>query len=85
MVERTEKRDIVNTTKFAFIGHDTGLLKKLKLSIRREETAHIVTYGHSNRTIVKRRKLEDGEEEKVTVKRGRGALTEEDNQKRIRF
>ena len=35
MVEAVEKHDIVNANQIVFIGHDTGLLKKVKLQIKR--------------------------------------------------
>ena len=68
-----------------FIGHDTGLLKKVKVSMKREENAHLVSYGQDRRTQVKRMKLDDGEEKKITIEKGRGTLSAADNQRRVRY
>ena len=84
MVEAVNERDILSQVRHLFVGDDTGLLKKVKMTVKKQEKEYTTTYGGS-RTVTKRRRLSDGEEEKVTVQRGRGALTEEDNQRRIRY
>ena len=61
-----------------FVGDDTGLLKKVKLTAKRCEKEITTIYG-GTRSQIKRRKLNDGEEEKVVIHRGRGALSEADN------
>ena len=85
MVESVEKRDIVNVAKILFVGHDTGLMKKVKLNMKRQQNTHRVSYGQAKRIQFKRRKNEDGDEEKVTIERSRGRLTAEDDQERIRY
>lgn len=84
MVEEVKERDIMNQVRLMYVGDDTGLLKKVKLTAKRQEKVYTTTYG-GVRTITKRRKLSDGEEEKVVIQRRGGALKAEDNQSRTRY
>ena len=58
-------------------------MKKVKFTCKKTEKEYTTTYGGDRRSI-KRRKLEDGEEEKVEVVKRPGALGKEDSQSRIR-
>ena len=78
MVEAVNERDLLNQVRHLFVGDDTGLLKKVKLTAKKIEKEHTISYG-GERTATKRRRLSNGEEEKVEVKRGPGALSETDN------
>ena len=83
MVEEVKERDIINQVRHLYVGDDTGLLKKVKIIAKKIEKEYTTSYG-VERTSVKRRRLSDGGEEKVVLKKGPGALTAEDNQTRIR-
>ena len=50
MVETSNERDIINETRTLYVGDDTGLLKKVKLSIKRQEKTSTVSYGQERRT-----------------------------------
>ena len=78
MVEEVKERDILNQVRHLYVGDDTGLLKKVKLIAKKIEKEYTTSYG-GERTITKRRRLSDGEEEKIVVKRPAGALSTEDN------
>ena len=78
MVEKVQERDILNQVRHLFVGDDTGLLKKVKLTAKKTAKEISVEYG-GEREITKRRKLSDGEIEVTKVKRGPGKLSEEDN------
>lgn len=45
MVEKKEQRDILNECRYAYIGDDTGLLKKVKIVAKRTEETQTITYG----------------------------------------
>ena len=55
MVESRSKRDILNESRYAFIGDDTGLLKKVKINARRVEETQTITYGAGSQ---RRKKIE---------------------------
>lgn len=44
MVETTKKRDIITDSRIAYIGDDTGLIKKVKMIAKRVETTRTVEY-----------------------------------------
>jgi len=77
-VEEVKERDVLNQVRHLFVGDDTGLLKKVKLVAKKLEKEYTTSYG-GERTITKRRRLSDGEEEKIVIKKGRGVLSEQDN------
>ena len=78
MVEEVKERDIMSQVRMMYVGDDTGLLKKVKLTAKRTELEHTTVYG-GLRTITKRRKLDNGEIEEVTFQKRGGALTAADN------
>ena len=78
MVEEVKERDILSQVRLMYVGDDTGLLKKVKLTAKRQEKVYTMVYG-GPRTIVKRRKLADGDEDKVVITRPGGVLKPEDN------
>ena len=78
MVESVSERDLLSQVRHLFVGDDTGLLKKVKLTAKKIEKEYTTTYGGARSTI-KRRRLSNGEEEKVEVKRGPGALSAADS------
>lgn len=44
MVEQTKKRDILTDARVAYIGDDTGLIKKVKMIARRIESTQTIEY-----------------------------------------
>lgn len=66
MVEEVKERDVLNQVRHLFVGDDTGLLKKVKLIAKKVEKEITTSYGRP-RTITKRRRLDNGEEEKVVI------------------
>ena len=67
-----------------FVGDDTGLLKKVKLTAKKVEKEHTTSYGLP-RQGNKRRRTDDGEEVVEVYEKPAGALGKEDNQSRIRY
>ena len=63
MVEALEQRDIVNANQIVFVGHDTGILKKVKLQIKRQQKIHTVTYGTNSRPADKRKKVDNNQDQ----------------------
>ena len=59
MVESKSKRDICTKNKIAYIGDDTGLVKKVKVVSKIIEEAHEVRYDIDNR---KKRSVKQGED-----------------------
>ena len=87
MVNAVNERDLLSQVRHLFVGDDTGLLKKVKLTAKKLEKEYTTSYGMPRKVDVKKRqRTEDGEEEvKIeTVTRRPGALGAEDNQRRIR-
>ena len=70
-----EKHDIYKEEKVAFIGDDTGLIKQVKVSMRRRAEVHAVTYDDPN----------SDEEQPWRFKKSLAGLTSEDNQRRVGF
>ena len=50
MVESINERDILNETRTVYVGDDTGLLKKVKLVVKRSENTSTIAYGQNRRT-----------------------------------
>lgn len=84
MVEEIKERDVMCQVRHLYVGDDTGLLKKVKLNAKKLEKEYITTYGKP-RTITKRRKLEDGQEEEVVIQKAPGVLGAGDSQRRVRY
>ena len=85
MVESQIERDILNETRTVYVGDDTGLLKKVKIIVKRQEKTSTVSYGQEIRTQVKRRRMSNGEFEDVVIEKKKGALTAEDDQVRVSY
>ena len=85
MVESQIERDILNETRTVYVGDDTGLLKKVKIIVKRQEKTSAVSYGQEIRTQVKRRRMSNGEFEDVVIEKKKGALTAEDDQVRVSY
>ena len=84
MVEEVKERDILSQVRHLFVGDDTGLLKKVKLTARKQEREITTKYG-GRRTQVKRRRLSNGEEQEIIVEKKQGVLGDADNQTRVRY
>ena len=87
MVEQVDERDLLSQVRHLFVGDDTGLLKKVKLTAKMLEKKYTTSYGQPRTQMVKKRKkTEDGDEEVQVeeVKKGPGALNADDNQSRVR-
>ena len=81
MVESLEERDILNLTKTLYIGHDTGQLKKVRLSAKKSEQTKSVSYANR----IKRVKTEDGETKEISIPKKGGVLTSADDQTRVSY
>ena len=78
MVETTEKRDIVSEARFAYIGDDTGLIKKVRITAKRIEETKVIQY-------TKAAKQREKEEKKRTFVYTRpNTLGESDNQRAVK-
>ena len=61
MVEEIKERDIFRQVRTLFVGDDTGLLKKVKLTAKCQEREITMSYDKTReRTVTKRRKMSDG-------------------------
>ena len=85
MVESQHERDILNETRTIYVGDDTGLLKKVKLVVKRQEKTSTVSYGQEGRTQVKRRRMSNGEFEDVVIAKKKGVLTAVDDQVKVSY
>jgi hypothetical protein len=64
MVEQKSKRDVLVDSRIAYIGDDTGLIKKVKVIAKRIEETQIIAYGlpRTDRPDRRRRIDVDGKE-----------------------
>ena len=87
MVEQVDERDLLSQVRHLFVGDDTGLLKKVKLTAKMLEKKYTTSYGQPRTQMVKKRKKTEDRDEEVQfeeVKKGPGALNADDNQSRVR-
>lgn len=82
MVEAKTKRDILVESHTAFIGDDTGLIKKVKVIAKRIEETQEIKYDVPRPDL--RRKVDDYGNAIVLKPRKKGALGEKDNQTVVR-
>lgn len=76
MVETIKKRDIISDSRIAYIGDDTGLIKKVKMIAKRIETTRTVEYDTKN----KRRKTTEDDKPKTWEYVRPNKLGPQDNQ-----
>ena len=87
-MESKSEHDVLNRSVIAFIGDDTGLLKKVKINAKCTVFSHLVAYGEGSR---KRRKIEqpvldqDGNPIERVYAQKPGKLTLADNQLRTEY
>ena len=81
MVESMKERDILNVARNIYAGHDTGQLKKIRISAKKSEQTKSVSYANR----IKRVKTEDGEVKEISIPKKGGALTEADDQTRVSY
>jgi len=82
MVEHQSKRDVLFESRTAFIGDDTGLIKKVKIVAKRIEATQTVQYDVPRPD--RRRKIDESGKEIVIERKRPGALNANDNQKYVK-
>jgi len=80
MVESKSKRDVLVDSRVAYVGDDTGLIKKVKILAKRIEETQTITYDQG---IPRRRKVDENGNEIFFPPR-KSVLTAEDNIKNVR-
>jgi hypothetical protein len=76
MVETTDRHSICNKDGMAYIGDDTGLLKQVKVEIRRNKVDFQVKYKDPE---------DDPDAKQSYNRKGYSALSSKDNQRRITY
>jgi hypothetical protein len=76
MVEQQTKRDVLAQSQIAYIGDDTGLIKKVKVVAKRTEETNMIRYDVA---MPARRKVDAQGNEVVIERRKNGALDAADN------
>ena len=74
MVESKSQRDILVDSRIAYIGDDTGLIKKVKVVAKRVEETQTIDYAQTRY----RKKVGDQGNE-ILIKKRPGALNASDN------
>ena len=74
MVESKSQRDILVDSRIAYIGDDTGLIKKVKVVAKRVEETQVIDYAQTRY----RKKIDDQGNE-ILIKKRPGALNASDN------
>ena len=74
MVESKSQRDILVDSRIAYIGDDTGLIKKVKVVAKRVEETQTIDYAQT-----RYRKKVDDQGNEIFIKKRPGALNASDN------
>ena len=74
MVESKSQRDILVDSRNAYIGDDTGLIKKVKVVAKRVEETQTIDYAQT-----RYRKKVDDQGNEILIKKRPGALNASDN------
>jgi hypothetical protein len=74
MVESKSQRDILVDSRIAYIGDDTGLIKKVKVVAKRVEETQTIDYAQT-----RYRKKVDDQGNEILIKKRPGALNASDN------
>lgn len=80
MVESRSKRDVLIDSRVAFVGDDTGLIKKVKILAKRIEETQTISYDQG---IPRKKKIDENGNE-IFFPQRKSVLTAEDNVKNVR-
>jgi hypothetical protein len=80
MVESRSKRDVLVDSRVAFVGDDTGLIKKVKILAKRIEETQTISYDQG---IPRKKKIDENGDEIFFPPR-KSVLTAADNVKNVR-
>lgn len=80
MVESRSKRDVLIDSRVAFVGDDTGLIKKVKILAKRIEETQTISYDLG---IPRKKKIDENGNEIFFPQRA-SVLTAADNVKNVR-
>lgn len=80
MVESRSKRDVLIDSRVAFVGDDTGLIKKVKILAKRIEETQTISYDQG---IPRKKKIDENGNE-IFFPQRKSVLTAADNVKNVR-
>ena len=80
MVESRSKRYVLIDSRVAFVGDDTGLIKKVKILAKRIEETQTISYDQG---IPRKKKIDENGNE-IFFPQRKSVLTAEDNVKNVR-
>jgi hypothetical protein len=79
MVEKRTKHDVCKTEQIVFVGDDTGLLKRVKVNIKREADTFTVEYRERDPDEDLSITVKNKRTKEMITKRRLGVLTPADN------
>lgn len=80
MVESRSKRDVLVDARIAYVGDDTGLIKKVKILAKRIEETQTISYDQA---LPRRKKIDENGNE-IFFPQRQSVMTAEDNVKNVR-